>query len=329
MQISIALATYNGEKYLQEQLDSFLMQTRLPNELVVSDDCSNDNTLNIINKFAESSPFPVRLYVNNKNLGVTKNFESVIQKCLGDIVFLSDQDDIWMPNKIEIQENLFIGRSDLYFVFSDAFLFKNEVKVGNLWDSLYFTTEKISEFNSSNKYQVLQLLTKNIVTGATLAFRKSIFYENIIFPIPRDMKFCLHDRWISLLLAMAGENGYALKERTIYYRQHEAQQIGASKAGMYKRLRIKFSISSFEGELKVLANVLNQMSINSCECPGDNKELLMRYLNHLRLRSHFQKTGFSLRNIVNLYGEIRRGNYKLFSSGYYSFVKDMVSCVCR
>jgi glycosyltransferase involved in cell wall biosynthesis len=101
MKISIAMATYNGASYLQEQLDSFAAQTWLPDELLVSDDGSKDETLSILDRFAGSAPFLVRIVRNELNLGYTQNFAKAMSMCTGDLVFLSDQDDVWYSNKIE------------------------------------------------------------------------------------------------------------------------------------------------------------------------------------------------------------------------------------
>lgn len=98
--VSLALCTYNGEKFLLEQLQSFLAQTRQPNELVVCDDVSSDRTLEILNEFAQCAPFPVRIFVSDMTLRSTKNFEKAIGLCEGDIIFLSDQDDVWFPDKL-------------------------------------------------------------------------------------------------------------------------------------------------------------------------------------------------------------------------------------
>jgi len=100
--LSIALATYNGERYIGEQLDSILRQTRLPDELVVFDDASVDATQAIVLDFARHAPFPVRFQVNSVRLGSTRNFEMAIRACGGDIIFLCDQDDVWYPDKIAL-----------------------------------------------------------------------------------------------------------------------------------------------------------------------------------------------------------------------------------
>ena len=101
MKVSIALATYNGAKYLKQQLDSFQAQTCLPDELVVCDDCSKDNTVEILEEFKETASFIVIIIQNESNLGYTGNFEKAISLCSGNLIFISDQDDVWFNNKIE------------------------------------------------------------------------------------------------------------------------------------------------------------------------------------------------------------------------------------
>jgi glycosyltransferase involved in cell wall biosynthesis len=100
--ISVALCTYNGEEFLPKQLDSIKQQTCQVHELIVCDDGSRDATLTILEKFKDSVPFPVHIHQNSSNLGSSKNFEQCLQKCSGEIIFLCDQDDVWMPNKVEI-----------------------------------------------------------------------------------------------------------------------------------------------------------------------------------------------------------------------------------
>src|SRR5918996_5112957 len=107
--VSVALCTYQGEKYLQEQLDSIAGQLRPPNEVVVCDDGSTDGTLGILDRFRSRAPFPVRVYVNEKQLGPTKNFERAIAHCEGALIFLSDQDDVWHPEKLSTLVPIFVA----------------------------------------------------------------------------------------------------------------------------------------------------------------------------------------------------------------------------
>ena len=107
--ISIALATYNGSRYIREQLDSIALQTRLPDELIISDDASTDDTLDIARDFARHVPFPVKIYKNQERLGSTRNFEIAILYCSGNLISLCDQDDIWYPNKLALSEERLIN----------------------------------------------------------------------------------------------------------------------------------------------------------------------------------------------------------------------------
>ena len=120
MKISIALASYNGSTYIKEQLDSFLMQTRLPDELIISDDVSSDNTVEIINNFINEAPFRVVLIKNDVNLGFTRNFEKAIQHCTGDLIFISDQDDFWLPNKIEYMSTYMQNHPGLFIAVNNT-----------------------------------------------------------------------------------------------------------------------------------------------------------------------------------------------------------------
>src|SRR5882757_2441246 len=101
LRTSIALATYQGERFLPQQLESFLGQTRRPDELCISDDGSTDETLDIIRAFASSAPFPVKCVANPVRGGVNKNFENAVSHCTGEVILFSDQDDVWLPQHIE------------------------------------------------------------------------------------------------------------------------------------------------------------------------------------------------------------------------------------
>ncbi|MFT6754528.1 MAG: glycosyltransferase involved in cell wall biosynthesis, partial [Candidatus Azotimanducaceae bacterium] len=120
MKISIALTTYNGAAYLQAQLNSYLVQERLPDELVVCDDVSTDETVTILEAFKKTAPFQVRVIINELNLGFTKNFEKALLNCSGDLVFLSDQDDVWYPEKILVVVKAFLLNPDKYLLIHDG-----------------------------------------------------------------------------------------------------------------------------------------------------------------------------------------------------------------
>lgn len=120
MRLSVVLCTYNGARYLEQQLASIASQTRLPDEMIICDDRSSDGTVDILKNFALGARFPVQLYLNERNLGSTGNFEKAIGLSSGDIIFPCDQDDYWHPQKLECIEQIFLAAPGVGLVFSDA-----------------------------------------------------------------------------------------------------------------------------------------------------------------------------------------------------------------
>ncbi|HEV7379220.1 MAG TPA: glycosyltransferase, partial [Dyadobacter sp.] len=140
--ISVAMCTYNGAKYLPQQLESIANQTIPVGELVVCDDGSTDNTIEVIKSFAATSSFPIAIHSNIRNLGSTKNFEKCLNLCQGEIIFLCDQDDKWREDKVEKQLAYLNAHPEKDAVFSDAMMIDNDSKpVGRtIWEEIEFNT---------------------------------------------------------------------------------------------------------------------------------------------------------------------------------------------
>ena len=225
MKLSIAMCTYNGAAYLSEQLESLAAQTRPPDELVVCDDNSTDNrTHEILKAFARNAPFRVRLFVHQQNLGSKQNFAQAIRRCRGEIIFLCDQDDVWREDRLAVIERAFLSNPETGLVFSDAELLdENLIKLGNLWNEVGVDLQTDLEENGAFH----ALLHRNLVTGATLAFRSSL--RRLVLPIPGDT-ILQHDAWVALIIAAVAPVVF-LNEPLIRYRQHLGQQIGVSIAG--------------------------------------------------------------------------------------------------
>jgi glycosyltransferase involved in cell wall biosynthesis len=238
--LSIALATYNGERYLEEQLESIVRQTRLPDELVIFDDASTDSTASIVGKFAQRAPFPVRFQINAERLGSTRNFEAAIRACSGDIIFLCDQDDVWYPQKMARMEERFISDPEAGAVFTDADIVDQDLQPcgPRLWQAVRFKQKDQARFAARDALGVL--LKRPVVTGATMAFRSS--YRDLILPMPA---IWVHDAWISLLIgAVSHLDGLPIP--LIAYRQHSANQIGAPRRDRRSK-RTKSSCAAFYG----------------------------------------------------------------------------------
>jgi glycosyltransferase involved in cell wall biosynthesis len=230
LKISIALCVFNGESYLGEQLESIRNQTKRPYELVVCDDGSQDQTIRIIQEFAESVEFPVHLHRNEINLGSTKNFEKAIGLCRGDLIALCDQDDSWMAGKLEAIGAIFDSDGEVAAVFSNAILVDlNGAPIGeNLWSRAGFGPARQKSFYGGAA--VKQLIERDTVTGATAAFR-SCFRDRLI-PIEPNW---VHDGWIALILACLAKV-QPISDSLIRYRLHPRQQIGADKLSLADRL---------------------------------------------------------------------------------------------
>ncbi|SFW16361.1 glycosyltransferase family 2 protein [Nitrosovibrio sp. Nv17] len=226
MTLSVALATYNGERYLAEQLDSIARQTRLPDELVVSDDASADSTRDIVADFIRHAPFPVRLLVNAERLGSTRNFERAIRACAGDAIFLCDQDDVWYPSKAALIERRFMDDPGTVLVFTDADVVDRNLNplALRLWEAMRFRQPERMQIEAGDAFSVL--LRRYLVTGATLAFRSR--YRDLLLPIP---EVWVHDAWIAMLLGGVSRLA-ALSTPLIAYRVHDANQIGLPRRGM-------------------------------------------------------------------------------------------------
>ena len=133
--VSVCIATYNGEKYLRQQIESILPQLSKEDEIVISDDCSTDRTVEILKVFNDER---IKIFVNESNLGVVENFENAIKQSIGEYVFLSDQDDVWEPYKVESIISYFNVNKSIQVVFTDALLIdlsgnSNTIIPNNLW----------------------------------------------------------------------------------------------------------------------------------------------------------------------------------------------------
>src|SRR6185436_20539861 len=120
MRISVAMCTFNGAEFLPAQLQSILTQSRPPDEIVICDDGSTDNTRNLLEKLAAESSIPITTHINDQNLGSVKNFERAITLCTGDVIALSDQDDVWRNDKLQRFESVLNKSHSAGMVFSDA-----------------------------------------------------------------------------------------------------------------------------------------------------------------------------------------------------------------
>lgn len=217
--ISVALCTYNGARFLEEQLASLQAQIRCPDELIVCDDRSTDKTVQLLEAFARIAPFPVRIHVNPANLGSTMNFDRAMRLCTGSLIAFCDQDDIWHSTRLSACAEAFQHDPRLELVFSNGQLIDEAGTQipGRLWDKFTFDPAIRKRIQHGD---MLPLVRYRFVTGATVMFRSHL--REYVCPAAGEW---LHDGWIAAFAACLGGVGF-LDEPLIRYRIHPQQQIG-------------------------------------------------------------------------------------------------------
>lgn len=319
--VSVTLCTYQGERYLQAQLDSLLVQSRLPDEIVIFDDASIDATWSLLQDFqrqATARGVRVRAQANATNVGYVANFQQALNAATGDLLFLCDQDDVWHPDKIERFVQEFQRRGDLLMLHSDARLVDAQgASLGdNLLDTLEVTSKELETVHVGRAFDVL--LRRNIVTGATMAVRRRVIERG--FNVPPGW---IHDEWLAMTAAAQGRID-CLEAQTIDYRQHDRNQIGVRRQGYFERL---FTDGTVHGELMVrmrdrIQTLLDLAEEGAFPLNGHDLESVRERLIHAWLRAN------PPRNLMARIAAVRReyatGRYVRFSNGPRSAISDLV-----
>lgn len=225
--ISVALCTYNGEKYLCKQLDSILSQSMPVDEIVIRDDCSSDSTCIILDEYSKLYP-QINYKRNTSNLGFIKNFECALEECRGDYIFFSDQDDIWECDKVKISVQ-YLQESGKFGAFSNGKLIDQYDNF--LGDTLFsrIQIDPLIDNGILDKYDFETLcLNGNFVTGATLVITKSA--KDIVLPFDSRV---YHDWWIAIKLSATNRFG-RIDQPLIYYRIHPEQECGLNEVARDK-----------------------------------------------------------------------------------------------
>jgi len=319
--ISIALAVRNGTNFMQAQFDSFLRQTRLPNELIISDDASTDNTVEIAENFARKAPFNVHIYKNNKCLGVTKNFENALSKCSGDIIFLTDHDDVWLPDKIDLMTAYFTRCPEVGAIFSDAIMCDETLAdLGyNLWQALWFKPCLQQKVLSGKAFEVF--LKYPMVAGMTMAYKSN--FHDMLLPFP-NYKSC-HDIWIILLIA-AISKVTIIDKPLAKHRVHTSNQSGMTLKNLYKQyLKAKHQIKEnrLNDVLGFHKAVLQRLDKhwNHFQIAPDVKYHLHQKIEHSQNRANMPEN--LMKRFPIIFNELIGLRYRKYSYGYKSLLQDV------
>lgn len=238
LRVSVALCTHNGARFLREQVRSICLQVPPPAEIVLSDDASRDDSVAVVRAAVEECQrehpgleVPLRVLQNAVALRVTKNFEQAIGACEGELIALSDQDDVWLPGRLARMVSEFEARPALLLLHTDARLVgANREDLGQtLFHALEVQPFEATRIHGGRAFDVF--LRRNLVTGATTVFRRSLLAQAM--PLPREW---VHDEWLGIIAAAVGQVDM-LEQAWIEYRQHEANQIGARRDSFAGKVR--------------------------------------------------------------------------------------------
>lgn len=323
MKISVALCTFNGASFIEEQLRSILNQTLPPSEIIVADDRSTDHTVAIVQRIASTTDVPIRVYPGTAQLGITRNFDRAIGLCVHDIIALSDQDDVWIPTKLEKVHALFTERPEVCAVFSDAAIVDEQLRPSGS-TMLRFSTfvgHKKTRFRRGDAFEVM--LMRTYAVGATIAFRASL--REHLLPIPHDNALMLHDRWIVLVSAALSCLAY-LDEELIWYRQHGRQQIGVTDPLAIRRTAEQ---PSFDGLRRAYAAehaalcLLRDRLADHPAFRSQDVRLLASKLALVELRAMLPRSRGS--RLLPVLRALAAGRYHRHARGFASVGKDLIT----
>lgn len=317
--LSVALCTYNGERFLGQQLDSLLGQTLLPHEIVVGDDASTDGTWGILQAFALRAGelgVQVRLLRRERNLGFVRNFSETLRQVTGDIVFLCDQDDAWLPEKIATMADRFRADPPLWLLCTDAWLVAADgSRLGGLFEALELAGWERRALHEGRGFDVL--LRRSMATGATAAFRRELL--DVALPVGEGW---VHDEWLAIVAAVAGRVDL-LDHRLIDYRQHGGNQIGMRRRGLAEKwadlLRPR------EVQFRHEVGRLQALEAHLARLPAGTERLgsVAARRRHFERRLALGRRG-RLARIPAIVREAWRGDYRRYGTGLRSMFRDLL-----
>ena len=324
--ISVALCTYNGAEYVEEQLASILEQARTPDELVVSDDGSSDGTLEVVAATVAAAAArgiapEVVVLAGTAPSGVTANFERAVAKTTRPLIALSDQDDIWHADRLSTLAARFDDEG-LTFVHTDARLVdEGGAPLGStLFESLELSDEELRLEERGRAFDAL--LRRNLATGATVVFRRELLAR--ARPFPPEW---VHDEWLAIIAAATGRVG-VVRETTIDYRQHGANQIGVTEPTLRYKVR---RMLEPRGDRNM--KLAKQFAVLADRLETLGEAVPAAYVSAARQKADFEATRAAMppnriRRVGTVFGLARRRLYSRFASrGRLDIIRDLLQPV--
>ncbi|MBK8804781.1 MAG: glycosyltransferase [Fibrobacteres bacterium] len=312
--VSVAICTWNGERWIAEQLRSIISQTRKVDEIVLFDDGSTDKTVQIASQILSDSGLEHRINRNQSNVGSSKNFQLAAQACTGDLLFLADQDDYWMPTKVERILSVFSDNPDTGWVFSDLELCDDSLNATGktMWERVGFGSQRRAQFCRGLQLEVV--LKRPILTGAALAVRREILDVCIPFQSP-----WIHDHWISLVLSGKGIKGLAIEDCLVKYRLHQSQQVGDRQAALGAQVSRSVQTGS-NGYLEECDSLRRLHPYLRGSEMGWS--LVSKKIEHFQARAELRRRP-RIQRVAMIARELSKGNYR-FSWSWLAPLNDLI-----
>jgi glycosyltransferase involved in cell wall biosynthesis len=314
--ISVAMATCNGEKFIAKQLGSILAQSVVPNEIIICDDSRNKSTFRAIQLLIATFPRIIKYYHNDTQLGVSKNFEKAVSLCSGNIIFLSDQDDVWQTDKIEILSALIDNSGLPSGAFCDSALVNESLMpLGRThWELRGFTPDLLR----TDAFGQFAIFCRRVPpTGHNMAFSAEL--KDVLLPFP-TLQEC-HDTWIGLVIAAT--SGWSLSNKKLtLWRQHSANVSQTDRRSQLQEALESIKNNTFQWNAILFEELFRRLSESTYRIETGIMELIRDRCEHSAARAKMQCNIF--KRIPLILGEIINRRYFQYARGWKSVFQDYV-----
>ncbi|GAB2542491.1 hypothetical protein GCM10027085_37090 [Spirosoma aerophilum] len=291
-------------------------QQQLPDEVVICDDNSTDGTIELVNKLAVDAPFKVRIISNKKQLGYNKNFECALEACTGDLIFICDQDDFWLPEKIRTMTQYMAQHPEIQVAFCDAYVTDSQLagRDKHFWDVVRFNKMAQDRWKSGEAMEIL--LDGNRMMGCATVIRKD--FLNCALPIPDNLPGeYIYDGWIALVGAAYNVISF-IDQPLQLYRTHVAQQVGVRPPETMERIRLRDRITRHRArklaplmEKKTVLTKIYKLLQGRVPNSSPGLAQLQRSLSHFSMRSSLPHN--RLKRLFPVLTGMMNGNYKRYA----------------
>jgi ribosomal protein L7Ae-like RNA K-turn-binding protein len=322
LRVSIALCTFNGARFLADQLDSLAAQTRQPDEIVIADDASSDDTFAMLERFAAASAVPVQLVRNPANLGFVGNFEATLVRTTGEILMPCDQDDVWQPAKIARLAQALEADGATMLAHCNARLIDADGQPtgGTMFGALRLCRRERRLVDRGQPIRAQ--LRRNLVTGAACAFRRIVLDHAKPFPAA-----LAHDDWLATAAAMLGTIT-RIDTPLMDYRLHGWNQVGIPVRTLAGHIHARPDRDELEARARARLDLIETLATRLAQSADHRATALLaaalieQHRHHLAVRAWMPKSHIA--RLPHVAAEALSGRYFECSNGWLSIARDLM-----